>query len=96
MNFVEHGFGIGSASVSTEHGVETSFVNDGVKGSVFKLQAFDIHLFESHLRNLFFVVIDHLLDHSVRNVNVGNVLVPVFEQLFRKLGVAAPNHEYLE
>lgn len=92
VHFVEHGFTIGSRIVTTENGVETSFVDHCIKYSILTLKTSCIHLLIRKLRNFFFVILLHLFDDGEWNVNICYVLVSVFKHVFGHFGVATTKH----
>lgn len=96
VNLIKHCLAVWTWIVTAENGIETSLVDDCIEDTFLTLQTAGIHLLESQLRDLFFVILLHLLDDCKRNVNVRDVLVTVLEHVFRHFRVAATEHEDLE
>ena len=78
VNFLQHLISIWPRSIPTEDGIESSLINYSVKGALFILETTDIHLFEGEVWTFFFVHFLHLFDYGEWNIDVGDVLVPIF------------------
>ena len=97
MDLIQHLVTVWASIVSSaEDWVKAGLVNDRIESTILKLQALCIHLLIRHLRNLFLVVLLHLLDNCEGDVDVCDLLVAILEHLFAHLGVAASNVQDLE
>jgi len=91
VNLTEHLVGVRAGTVTAENGVESSLINDSLKGAVIVVHAADVHLLEGHGRILVLTEFLLALDDRHRQIDVLDVRVAIVSHLLGESRVAAPD-----
>ena len=95
VHLVEHRLAVRARVVTAEDGIEAGLIDDGVEHAILTLETAGVHLLESYLWDLFFVVLLHLLNNRERDVDIGDLLVPILKHVLGHLGVSTSKHQDL-